>query len=167
MRQRGFTLLELMVTLAVAAIIVTVGIPGMRQLIQNNRAATSANNLVSAMQMARSEALKRGSNVTVCASSDGATCTGTWPQGWIVATDTATANNAPSIGTVLQVWEGLSSGSQLTEGSGETFVRYFPSGLASGARSFSLQIPDCSGDHGRNVNVSVTGRVSTEATACQ
>lgn len=167
MRERGFTLLELMIVVVIVAFVALIGVPGMRTLMQNNRASTSANNLVSAMQIARSEALKRGTSVTVCASNDAKTCSGSWEQGWIVATDTALGDNAPTIDTVLRVSDGLSGGTSLTEAGDKTFVRYQASGLVSGVRSFSLQVPDCTGDHARKIDISVTGRVSVEASACQ
>jgi len=62
---RGFTLLELMVAIAVLAILATVGVPSFRALIQNNRVTTQANELVSALSFARTEAVKRGRNVEV------------------------------------------------------------------------------------------------------
>ena len=62
---RGFTLLELMVTVAVAAILATVAVPGFRDLIQNNRVTTQTNELVTALNFARTEAVKRGRPVDV------------------------------------------------------------------------------------------------------
>jgi len=166
MRERGFTLLELMMTVAVAAILVVVGIPGMRSLVQNNRAAAASNSLVSALNLARSEALKRGTSVSVCASSDGASCSSDWAQGWIVATDSASGTTAPAPGTVIQSWEGLDGGASLSEANGNDFVRYQASGLSSAKRDFTLTIPDCTGKQGRKISISVTGRVSVQETAC-
>jgi type IV fimbrial biogenesis protein FimT len=85
---KGFTLIELMVTLAVAAIIMTVAVPSFNNLIRNNRLTVQNNELVSTLLVARSEAVKRSTTVTVCASSDQATCdTSNWESGWIVFAD--------------------------------------------------------------------------------
>jgi type IV fimbrial biogenesis protein FimT len=62
---RGFTLIELMVTIAVLAILATVGIPGFVDLVQNNRVTTQANELVTALNVGRTEAVKRGRPVQV------------------------------------------------------------------------------------------------------
>ncbi|MCH6550161.1 MAG: prepilin-type N-terminal cleavage/methylation domain-containing protein, partial [Proteobacteria bacterium] len=61
-RTRGFTLFELMITLAVAALILSLGVPGFRNFIQNNRATTHTNDLVTALNLGRSEATRRGAS---------------------------------------------------------------------------------------------------------
>lgn len=89
-KQSGFTLVELMITLAIAAILLTIGVPSFNTLMQNSRLTTSTNDLIGALNLARSEAVTRELRVTVCKSADQATCntsvTG-WQQGWIVFTD--------------------------------------------------------------------------------
>ena len=64
----GFTLLELMVTITVAAMVLTLGVPSFVDLVRNNRAATNVNELLTAFSIARSESIKRGANVSVCRS---------------------------------------------------------------------------------------------------
>lgn len=85
---RGFTLIELMVTVAVASILLALAVPGYRELIQSNRMSTQANLLLSDLNAARSEAVKRRIPVTLCkgtqsacASSDG------YEQGWLIFAD--------------------------------------------------------------------------------
>ena len=68
-RPGGFTLVELMVTLTVLAILVGVALPSFRDMILNNRRTAIVNDLVSSLLLARSEAIKRGQPVSVCASS--------------------------------------------------------------------------------------------------
>lgn len=85
-KQAGFTLIELLVTLSVVAILVTLAVPNMKLTFQNNRLVTQANDLLGSLIYARSEATEVGSNVTICASSDGATCSGSnWATGWIIS----------------------------------------------------------------------------------
>ncbi|MGB5729503.1 MAG: GspH/FimT family pseudopilin, partial [Thiogranum sp.] len=68
MKTRGFTLVELLSTLAVAGILLTVGVPSMQDLIRNNRLTAATNLFVSSLNIARSEAIKQGRNATVCVS---------------------------------------------------------------------------------------------------
>ncbi len=84
---QGFTLAELMVTLAVFSVLVTVGVPSFNQTLLNNRQVSSLNILVGSMQLARSEAIVRNRRVTLCGSGDGQTCGNTWSNGWIVFVD--------------------------------------------------------------------------------
>jgi type IV fimbrial biogenesis protein FimT len=96
--QSGFTLTELMVVTTIVAILMGIGVPSFRYVTTANRVSAEVNALLGDMQYARSEAVREGQTVTVCASADGATCTGgvnnTWQGGWIVFSD---ANNDQSV----------------------------------------------------------------------
>ncbi len=88
---RGFTLIELMIAITVAAILLTIAIPSFTATINRNRLATAANELVTSLQLARMEAVRRGGRVVVCASADvsaaNPTCAaGSWEQ-WITFVD--------------------------------------------------------------------------------
>ncbi len=86
----GFTLIELVVTVAMAAIVLTVGVPSFKEMTRNNRMTTAANLLVGAANLARSEAIKRGISATLCKrNSAGNDCdsSATWNDGWIVFAD--------------------------------------------------------------------------------
>lgn len=72
--EQGFTLVELMVAVAVLAIVTTVAVPSFNSLVQGNRLISGANQLLSAYQGARSEAIKRSQNIVLCATTDGASC---------------------------------------------------------------------------------------------
>jgi len=88
-KHSAFTLIELMVTIAIAGVLLAIAIPGFGVMISNNRLTTQANDFVAAASFARSEAIKRGAPVTICRSNNGSTCgTGTgWESGWIVFAD--------------------------------------------------------------------------------
>jgi prepilin-type N-terminal cleavage/methylation domain-containing protein len=85
----GFTLVELMSTLTVGLIVLTLGIPGFSMLLANNQMNATTNDLVSHLHYARNESIKRLQPVAVCPSKDGLQCTGSceWGEGWIVFTD--------------------------------------------------------------------------------
>ncbi|MBL8310082.1 MAG: GspH/FimT family pseudopilin [Burkholderiales bacterium] len=86
----GFTLIELMVTVAVLAILAAIAIPSMSQLIVRSRMDATLHEFVSAINMARSEAVRRATRVTLCRATGPTTCGGagtTWASGWIVFVD--------------------------------------------------------------------------------
>ncbi len=95
--QQGFTLYELLITVVVAGIIIAYGIPNLRQFQLNNRMVAASNDLLAVFSMARTEAIKRKTNVTVCASADwnaaAPTCGAadpaavTWHEGWAAFID--------------------------------------------------------------------------------
>jgi len=86
-QSKGFTLLDLLITLTVAAILLSLSVPSFTTAIQNNRMTTQVNELNTALSFARSEAVKRNNTVTLCQSSNGTSCTGNWKDGWIVFVD--------------------------------------------------------------------------------
>lgn len=91
-RQRGFTLVELLVTLAVFAILVALAAPQLRTLLVRRTVSSQAESLSAGLRLARSEAIKRGQYVTMCASNNAESATPTclangasdWSSGWIV-----------------------------------------------------------------------------------
>ncbi len=92
---QGFTLIELLVTLAVAAIVFFVGIPSMSNMIHKNQQVTATNDLVMALNYARSQAVKSGRHVSVCPSKNGTGCvtgTGHWADGLMIFSNKSFTN---------------------------------------------------------------------------
>ncbi len=88
--QRGFTLWELMIALAVAGIVLGIGVPSFREFVRNGAMTAEANDLVTGLLLARSEAIKRQSPVTLCATADAnaetPACSTSW-KGFVVFAD--------------------------------------------------------------------------------
>lgn len=91
-------------TIAIAAIVATIGIPSFRYVTNSNRIAGEVNGLLGDLQFARAEAIKEGEDVTVCVSSTGTSCDGTatWQSGWIVYSNAANST-VPATGSVLRI----------------------------------------------------------------
>ena len=108
---QGYTLIELMVVVAVMAILLTVGLPQLNTFFGSNRMIANTNDFVSAIQIARSEAIKRGGRVSMCKSSNAdagtpSCATGSnWEDGWIVFVDSDSTTgqyNSASDGVLLR-----------------------------------------------------------------
>ncbi|SEQ85871.1 type IV fimbrial biogenesis protein FimT [Azotobacter beijerinckii] len=159
-RLHGFTLVELMVALAVLAILLGVAIPSFSDVTLSSKLRSLANELVASATLGRSEAIKRNAVVTLCASSDGSTCTGSWYEGWIVRA---------SDGTVLHAQAAAPSGYRITaiapDTTSITSIAFQPTGL--GATTASLTVCRSSpsaGNQERVVEISLTGRTSVKST---
>lgn len=112
----GFTLIELLITLAIGALLLGLAVPTFRDLGIRNQLANSINDIVSSVSYARSEAIRRGRPVSICSSTNGTTCGGTWNSGWIIFLNSD--NDSPpavdSGETVLKVYTAQPSGYALS-----------------------------------------------------
>lgn len=168
-RERGFTLVELMITIAVAAILLGIAVPSFNDVVLGNRLSSHANNLVASVNMARSEAIKRNIRVTLCASADGANCatSGGWEQGWIVQydADNNSCNAASPNWQVIHRQQAASGGLKITEAGSTRTLCFEPTGV--GATSATLTVcratPSAGGQE-RVVSITATGRASVKKT---
>jgi type IV fimbrial biogenesis protein FimT len=163
-RSRGFSLIELITTLAVAAIILTVGVPGFQTMVQNNRMTTDLNRLVTDLNLARMEAIKRGEDVTICKKNTaGTNCdnANTWDLGWIVFNDPDRDGIVDDVEEIIRVNPELDTGITLTFDHDR--VTYTSQGFVKeGADNFagSFVIADARGsNYAKTRTISSTGRV--------
>jgi type IV fimbrial biogenesis protein FimT len=152
--------MELLFTIAVAAIILSVGVPGFMSFIDNNRAVTHTNDLVTALNLARSEATRRGSTITVCSSTDGVACVPgvDWSNGWVVRT---------AAGDVLRSWPKRSGGAGVVTAN-VSQVQFRARGSVAGTPTplFAIRLEKCTGDQGRDVDVNGAGRIAVSRVGC-
>ena len=130
--QRGFTLIELMITVAIAGILLGVAVPSMRDMMSNNRVTSYANDFVSSMYLTRSEAVKRGTRVTMCKSATGAVCVagGGWEVGWVIFEDD-NDDGAFVAADVIQVHEALATSVTLAgAGAAADYASFIENGSA-------------------------------------
>lgn len=168
MHQEGVTLIELLVTLSVVAIIVAIGVPALRDFFATNQMSAAVNDLVTSLHLARSEAIKGETSATVCPSanwdSPNPACTpaGDLADGWIVVVD------PPGNPVVVQAHEPLPDRIQLSQDFIDS-MDFLASGVPANPNAdgeFNLLLCDDRGDFdtggglaaGRWINIRGTGR---------
>lgn len=114
--RRGLTLVELLVTLAVAAILTMVAVPSFAAVLRSVHLSAGSNDLMASLRLARSEAVRRGDRITICKSADGAACAeeGGWEQGWIVFQDVNGNARLDAGETLVRQYGKLEAGYRLT-----------------------------------------------------
>lgn len=176
-KQKGFTLVELMIVLVVGGILVALAAPNMRVYLLNSRLVTTTNALMSDLALARSEAVKRNNDVIICTADDpmGAPlCDGAggdWANGWIVFSSTDGTNDYDPVKEgaqhrLLRRSDGA-SGAAVTLASNATAdarVIFESDGTinSAGATANFAICDDRAEDHGRLVSIGPTGRPELE-----
>ncbi len=165
-RGRGFTLIELMVTIVVVAVLLTIAVPSMREFILSSTLTSYANDVVASTHLARSEAFKRNIPVSMCVSANGTSCTtGNWSQGWVVFLNpnrNATIDAGDTILQRRQVPSG--TGLSITSTGGAT-LHFDPTGVDVTETTVTIcQNTPTAGSQERVVTMSATGRTSVTKT---
>lgn len=164
--QHGFTLVELIVIVSIVGLLLAIGAPSYRYVTTANRVAAEINGLVGDLQFARAEAIKQGLFVTVCASSDGATCSGsaTWTPGWIVFSDAATIATVDPTDQILRIQSALTSGDSLAADNNVSSVTFNREGFARNLPgTVNIKLHDSTSNSGytRCLNITIVGALST------
>ncbi len=138
--QRAFSLIELMIALAVLAILLGLAAPAFQEMVLNHRQTSQLNQLIGSLALARAEAIKRRQAVGICKSHDGQFCThsGEWDQGWIVFADNNDSRQREPDEALLASYSGSP---QMTLRYGgfpsDNYVIYYPDGRSLGNGTFT------------------------------
>jgi type IV fimbrial biogenesis protein FimT len=166
---RGFTLIELMVTLSVFGILMVTGVPALKTFIDSNELVAETNRMMGSLSAARVEAVKRNMNTVLCPSTNQTSCNGTsWANGWITFADTnadgVLANDGSEI--VFAVAEASSGTLRLY---GDTnlakSIRYKADGtLMSNVGTLTVCSTGSVSPNGRAIAITSGGRARTDST---
>jgi type IV fimbrial biogenesis protein FimT len=170
---RGYSLIEQISVISIAAILITVGVPSYRYVTNSNRVTAEVNGLLGDLQFARSQAATSGQAVTVCPSSDGQTCSASsqdWESGWIVFSDPNASATVGSTAAVLRVQPSFAATHDLflapSSLAAVTFNREgFAMNLpiaANGAVTLKLHTQPANTQWTRCLQINVVGQVTTE-----
>ena len=185
-RNSGFTLIELMVTISVLAILLGIAVPSFQGFILNSRLTATTNDLASALAVARSEAVKRATRVTVCKTANSGsanpTCstTANWQDGWIVFVDggVAGAVDGTDSSNILRVFQPtVSNGMAINTGANfNDWLSYLATGVSQGGGvgglptdTFTVDFAVCPNpatNMARELRVNSTGRVRATRINC-
>ncbi|MEX0962622.1 MAG: GspH/FimT family pseudopilin [Pseudohongiellaceae bacterium] len=163
-KNKGYSLIELLVTVAILSILLAVSLPNFQDTIESNVTNSQAKLFMTTLNLARSEAIKRGSNVGICPSDDGVDClAGSWSTGWIVFLDVngdsdGDAGSIDAGDIVIRVFDALGADSVLT---GTTdYFEYNSLGFSAtaGVQTMKLCPSSNNADNARSVEIGVSGR---------
>lgn len=168
--QSGFTLVELIVTLAVLSVLASLAAPSFSGALKNARLTDKYNDLVGTMQLARSEAVKGSTNVVVCARETDTECGLDWGQGWLAFIDDGATPDSYDAGEqIIRLREPLTGGaivgalgSSINGGAFlvRTNIRFGPRGTSSWRGGGAVKFCDDRGDDElRGMFVSISGDI--------
>ena len=164
--EQGVTLIELLIVVAMVAILLTVGVPSFEALANRTQVQGETDQFREAMQRARQEALSRGVAVSVCQRDNNDTCAGgdnaEWEQGWLVFVDDDNDGARASGETILHVKQGLRDGYTLRPKGDAQALTFEASGGTDNAYVFRVCGPDADTSEGDKLRLNVAGRVNND-----
>lgn len=160
----GFTLVELLVTISIAAILLAIALPSFQGSLRSNRVATTGNELLASLSLARSEAIRSTRGGGVCTSTDGLVCGGNWNNGWMVWTETDGNGTFGAGDTVVRYSQAKP---RLVLTSGVNAISFDGRGRARAGVLQQIQLsPEGATDPIRCLQVGVTGQTRVTKGAC-
>lgn len=160
---KGFTLAELLVTLAIFSILTSMAGVSFGHILQNSRRVSLSNIMIGSIQLARSEAIAQNRRVTICASDDSQTCSNDWSNGWIIFVDTSRDNQVNGAEIIIRSFKNTARINIISTNITNNFI-YRPNGrimINNNIRSLSGQFVVCDArgsNYARTIIIESSGR---------
>jgi type IV fimbrial biogenesis protein FimT len=162
-RNQGFTLIELVVGLAIMFILLALAVPSFRELSARNQMSAATNSILMGMQLARSEAVRHATRMTLCPSTDGTSCTDEtpWSAGWILFHDPNDSGSRDEDERLIQVFPALPDPVKL---SGPVSITYASAGNVT--PSVQVSVAQSGRQEARCIRIISSGSISMVKEAC-
>jgi type IV fimbrial biogenesis protein FimT len=166
--RRGFTALELLVTMAVIAILLTVGVPAVRNYSWNLRMQAALTTLQSDLKLARGRAISHNTQTVICPAASADDCSGrsAWQEGWIVFGD-LNSDHRKQVGEPLVRHADATAFLNISSADSRSFLRFYPNGSAPGSNATILFCDTRGATHAGVITVSNSGRIRSDTSGAE
>ena len=165
--QRGFTIYELLITMLIIGIVMSIAVPNLSDFTKSSRMTSVANDLHSSFHLARSEAARSKSNITICASSNSmdaaAACGGTFNDGWIIFIDLGIGDLVRDAGAgenVLRAYPAIPDSINIITNGGADYFGFAKTGLGRGDVDGNLALSIAMICDQRGLDIAAGGRAT-------
>ena len=170
-KYHGITLIEFLITTTLVVLALSIAVPSYKTYVDNARVTTTSNAFIGAMHLARSEAIKRGQPVSVCAAANtqqtACTTTGNWANGWLVFINTGSGQPA-NTASIIQKHNPINGQNGIA--SAQSILTFDQAGAsATGTESLNIGPISCSQSHAKTqaITIGTTGHINTNTISCQ
>ncbi|HVC37794.1 MAG TPA: GspH/FimT family pseudopilin [Gammaproteobacteria bacterium] len=154
----GFSLIELLALISIVAILAAIALPNFSATIKADRDTSQINSVLDGLSLARSEAIKIGNNVTICAGNNNTCAAANWANGWIEFYNTLPPGATTS---TIRVFPPISGNDTLTSSGGNSFT-FNSTGMLTAPTPSTFILCDTRGPgYGRLIDLNITGRAET------